>query len=101
MSGGISIVYWVIATIRIEIVRQQITVGAEQGGIVGRDETAYRRVIVTRLQVIPSGFNIVIITTVTNGIDVGYKNAVLTPWASTAYKAFFAVRNEISYLLVN
>ena len=101
MSTRITIIHRVIAAIRIEIVRQQIAVGAEQRRIVGRDETAYCGVIVTRLQVIPSCFNIVIITTVANGVDVGYKNAVLTPWASTAYKAFFAVRNEISYLLVN
>ena len=71
MPAGITVIHRVIAAIRIEIIRQQIAVGAEQGGIIGRDETAYRRVIVTRLQVVPSSFSIVIITAVTNGIDVG------------------------------
>ena len=71
MPAGITVIHRVVTAIRIEIIRQQITVDTEKGGIVGRDETAYCWVIVTGLQVIPSGFSVVVIATVTNGINVG------------------------------
>ena len=70
-TAGIGVHHWIIATVCEEIEAVYFG-GLYVAYVVGVYEPAYRRVIVAAVQVVKTGFGIVIIPAIAEGIELCY-----------------------------
>ena len=78
-SARVGVVDGIVFAIRIEIIAQYIRCLRKNGGIIRIDKPTDDGVVVTALQVIETGFGIVVIAAIAEGIDFADVIAGLAP----------------------
>ena len=71
MSTGVGVVHRIVATVAI-LVQAVDGIGVEVGGVVGRDEAAPCRAVISGVAVVQAGIFVVVIATITNRVGFCY-----------------------------